>query len=181
MLNRAEIIGRLTRNPELRYTPTGKPVAQMAIATNADLGKDENGERRETVEYHDVVMWGTTAETTARYLSKGRRVFVEGRLQTRSWEHEGITRRRTEIVASRVQFLDAAKAGTEFTGPQLKAIVTILEEMEDSLVILERRGYSITRDAQGKVVADAARVAEGDVLQTTLARGWIESQVRRKG
>ncbi|MDB5067628.1 MAG: single-strand binding protein [Chloroflexi bacterium] len=124
MLNRAEIIGRLTRDPELRYTPTGKPVAQMAIATNADLGKDENGERRETVEYHDVVMWGTTAETTARYLSKGRLVFVEGRLQTRSWEHEGITRRRTEIVASRVQFLDAAKAGTEFTGPQLAGAAT---------------------------------------------------------
>ena len=123
MLNRAEIIGRLTRNPELRYTPTGKPVVQMAIATNADLGKDENGERRETVEYHDVVMWGTTAETTARYLSKGRLVFVEGRLQTRSWEHEGITRRRTEIVASRVQFLDAAKAGTEFAGPQLVGAV----------------------------------------------------------
>ena len=91
MLNRAEIIGRLTRDPELRYTPTGKPVAQMAIATNADLGKDENGERRETVEYHDVVMWGTTAETTARYLSKGRLVFVEGRLQTHSWKLEGIT------------------------------------------------------------------------------------------
>ena len=71
----------------------------------------------------DVVMWGATAETTARYLSKGRLVFVEGRLQTRSWEHEGITRRRTEIVASRVQFLDAAKAGTEFAGPQLVGAV----------------------------------------------------------
>jgi single-strand DNA-binding protein len=118
MLNRAEIIGRLTRDPELRYTPTGKPVAQLAIATNADLGKDENGERRETVEYHDVVVWGTTAETTARYLSKGRLIFVEGRLQTRSWEHEGVTHRRTEIVASRVQFLDAAKAGREVAGQQ---------------------------------------------------------------
>jgi single-strand DNA-binding protein len=119
MLNRAEIIGRLTHDPELRYTPTGKAVAQLAIATNAYLGQDEDGERRESVEYHDVVVWGPTAETTARYLSKGRLVFVDGRLQTRSWEHEGITRRRTEIVASRVQFLDAAKAGTEFAGPQL--------------------------------------------------------------
>jgi len=119
MLNRAEIIGRLTRDPELRYTPTGKAVAQLAIATNADLGKDENGERRETVEYHDIVVWGPTAETTARYLSKGRLVFVEGRLRTRSWENEGITHRRTEIVASRVQFLDPAKAATEFAGPQL--------------------------------------------------------------
>jgi single-strand DNA-binding protein len=110
MLNRAEIIGRLTRDPELHYTPTGKPVAQLAVATNAVLGQDENGERRETVEYHDVVVWGTTAETTARYLSKGRLIFVEGRLQTRTWETDGVTHRRTEIVASRVQFLDSAKA-----------------------------------------------------------------------
>jgi single-strand DNA-binding protein len=119
MLNRAEVIGRLTRDPELRYISTGKAVTQLAIATNADLGKDENGERRETVEYHDVVVWGLTAETTARYLSKGRLVFVEGRLQTRSWENDGVTHRRTEIVASRVQFLDAAKAGQQFAGPAL--------------------------------------------------------------
>ena len=96
MLNRAEIIGRLTRDPELRYTPTGKPVAQLAIATNAFLGQDDGGERREAVEYHDVVLWGPQAETVAKYLAKGRLVFIEGRLQTRSWEHEGITRRRTE-------------------------------------------------------------------------------------
>jgi|HubBroStandDraft_6_1064221.scaffolds.fasta_scaffold532566_2 single-strand DNA-binding protein len=124
MLNRAEIIGRLTRDPELRYTPNGRPVAQLAIATNAFLGQDDGGERREAVEYHDVVLWGPQAETVARYLAKGRLVFVEGRLQTRSWEHEGITRRRTEIVASRVQFLDAAKAGTESPGPQLVGAAT---------------------------------------------------------
>lgn len=124
MLNRAEIIGRLTRDPELRYTPSGKAVAQLAIATNAFLGQDDAGERRETVEYHDVVLWGVTAETAAKYLAKGRLVFVEGRLQTRQWETDGITRRRTEIVASRVQFLDAAKAGTEFAGPALVASAT---------------------------------------------------------
>jgi single-strand DNA-binding protein len=110
MLNRAEIIGRLTRDPELRYTPNGRAVVQLAIATNAYLGQDEDGERREAVEYHDVVLWGPTAETTARYLSKGRLIFVEGRLQTRTWETDGVTHRRTEIVASRVQFLDSAKA-----------------------------------------------------------------------
>ena len=124
MLNRAEIIGRLTRDPELRYTPNGRAVVQLAIATNAFLGQDDGGDRREAVEYHDVVLWGPQAETVAKYLTKGRLVFVEGRLQTRSWEHEGITRRRTEIMASRVQFLDAAKAGTEFAGPQLVSAAT---------------------------------------------------------
>jgi single-strand DNA-binding protein len=99
MLNRSEIIGRLTRDPELRYTPSGKAVAQLGIATNSFAGQDEDGQAREYTEFHDVVVWGPTAETTARYLAKGRLVFVEGRLQTRTWETDGVTHRRTEIVA----------------------------------------------------------------------------------
>ncbi len=110
MLNRSEIIGRLTRDPELRYTPSGKAVAQLGIATNSFAGQDEDGQAREHTEFHDVVAWGPIAETAARYLAKGRLVFVEGRLQTRTWETDGVTHRRTEIVASRVQFLDSGKA-----------------------------------------------------------------------
>jgi single-strand DNA-binding protein len=111
-LNRVMLIGRLTRDPELRYTPSGTAVCNLALATNR-YGQDQGGERREFTDYHDVVVWNQgnrkLAELCSQYLQKGRLVYVEGRLQTRSWDdaQSGQKRYRTEVNASDVQFLDS--------------------------------------------------------------------------
>jgi single-strand DNA-binding protein len=108
--NQAIIMGNLTRDPELRSTPTGQQVASFAVATNRTW-QDGNGERKEAVEYHEIVAWGKLGELTAQYLAKGRKVMVIGRLQTQSWEKDGVKRQRTEIVASDVNFLDGRGDG----------------------------------------------------------------------
>jgi single-strand DNA-binding protein len=112
-LNRVMLIGRLTRDPELRYTPSGTAVCNLALATNRYGSDPATGERKEFTDYHDVVVWnqGTRklAETTAQYLQKGRLIYVEGRLQTRSWDdaQSGQKRYKTEVNANDVQFLDS--------------------------------------------------------------------------
>ncbi len=103
--NQANIMGNLTRDPELRSTPGGQQVASFAVATNRTW-QDASGERKEAVEYHEIVAWGKLGELTAQYLAKGRKVMVIGRLQTQSWEKDGVKRSRTEIVASDINFLD---------------------------------------------------------------------------
>lgn len=103
--NQAIIMGNLTRDPELRSTPSGQQVASFAVATNRQW-QDGNGERKEAVEYHEIVAWAKLGELAAQYLAKGRKVLVVGRLQTQSWEKDGIKRQRTEIVASDISFLD---------------------------------------------------------------------------
>ena len=106
-LNRVSLIGHLGQDPELRYLPTsGQPVTGFSIATDESFtGKD--GNRQERVEWHNIVVFGKLAETCAKYLSKGRQIYVEGRLQTREFESKngGGKRQRAEIVAQRVQFL----------------------------------------------------------------------------
>jgi len=97
-LNRAQVIGNVTRDPELRVTPTGQSVASFAVATNRRW-KDQNGNQKEATEFHEVVVWGKLAEIIQQILHKGNRVYVEGRLQTRSWDApDGSKRNRTEIV-----------------------------------------------------------------------------------
>jgi len=108
-LNRATIIGNLTRDPELRYTPNGQAVASFAVATNRSW-VDNTGEKKDAVEYHEVVTWGKLAEICGQILSKGRKAYIEGRLQTRSWEgQDGVKRQKTEIVAENVLVLDRPK------------------------------------------------------------------------
>lgn len=102
--NKAFIIGNLTRDPEIKALPSGMKVCTFAVATNR-VWKDKNGAKQESVDYHNVVVFGRQAETAAQYLKKGASVLVEGRMQTRSWEaKEGGKKYRTEIVADRVQF-----------------------------------------------------------------------------
>lgn len=103
--NQAIVMGNLTRDPELRTTPNGQSVASFAVATNRSWN-DASGEKRDEVEYHEIVAWGKLGELTSQYLSKGRKVMVIGRLQTRSWEKDGVKRQRTEIIASDINFLD---------------------------------------------------------------------------
>ncbi|KKU49577.1 MAG: Single-stranded DNA-binding protein [Parcubacteria group bacterium GW2011_GWB1_49_7] len=103
-LNKAIIIGNLTRDPELKSLPSGLQVATMGIATNR-VWKDKDGSKKEDTQYHNIVVFGRQAETTAQFLRKGSSVLVEGRMQTRSWESpDGKKNYRTEIVADRVQF-----------------------------------------------------------------------------
>jgi len=105
-LNRAMILGNLTRDPEVRSTPAGQSVATFAVATNRRWTTKE-GQTQESAEYHDVVAWGKLAEICQQFLKKGQRVYVEGRLQTRSWEgQDGAKRNRTEIIAENVISLD---------------------------------------------------------------------------
>lgn len=102
--NRAIIIGNLTRDPELRSLPSGVQLATIGVATNR-VWKDKNGAKQESTDYHNVVVFGRQAETTAQYLRKGSSVLVEGRMQTRSWDAaDGTKKYRTEIVADRIQF-----------------------------------------------------------------------------
>ena len=102
-INIVIICGNLTRDPELKSLPSGIQVATFGIATNR-VFKDRNGERKEQVEFHNIVVFGRQAETSAQYLKKGAMAFVEGRLQTRSWDKDGQKHYRTEVVADRVQF-----------------------------------------------------------------------------
>ncbi len=103
-LNKAMVIGNLTRDPEMKALPSGIQVATLSVATNR-VWKDKNGAKQEAVDYHNVVVFGRQAETVGQYLKKGSSILVEGRMQTRSWDAaDGSKRYRTEIVADRVQF-----------------------------------------------------------------------------
>lgn len=102
-LNKAMIYGNLTRDPELKALPSGIQVCSMSIATNR-VYNDRDGKRQELTDYHNVVVFGKQAENSAKYLAKGNGVYVEGRIQTRSWDKDGVKQYRTEIVADRVQF-----------------------------------------------------------------------------
>jgi single-strand DNA-binding protein len=102
-LNKAMVFGNLTRDPELKSLPSGMQVCSFSIATNR-VYKDRDGKRAEQTDYHNIVVFGRQAETCAQYLKKGSSAYVEGRLQTRSWEANGAKQYRTEIIADRVQF-----------------------------------------------------------------------------
>jgi single-strand DNA-binding protein len=103
-LNRATIVGNLTRDPELKSLPSGMQVASFSVATNR-VWKDKQGQRQEEADYHNIVVFGKQAETSSQYLKKGQQVLLEGRIQTRSWDGtDGKKQYRTEIVADFVQF-----------------------------------------------------------------------------
>lgn len=105
MLNKAQLIGRVGQDLELRYTQGGTAVATMNVATNR-VWKDGDGERREQTEWHQVVLWGKAARAACDVLAKGRLVYVDGRLRTRTWEDEAGKHYRTEVVAESWQVLD---------------------------------------------------------------------------
>lgn len=111
--NMAIIIGNLTRDPDLRYTPGGHAVCSFGVATNR-VWQTAGGEQKESVEFHNVVAWNKLAEICSQLLSKGRKVYIKGRLQTRSWEgQEGVKRYRTEIVAEDMVVLDSRPAAAK--------------------------------------------------------------------
>lgn len=109
-LNQVTIMGNLTRDPELRQTPNGQSVCSFSLALNRSY-KDASGEWQEATDYIDVVAWATLAERISQYLTKGRRALVQGRLQSRSWEQDGVKRSKVEVLASDVTFLDNRGGG----------------------------------------------------------------------
>lgn len=145
-LNKAFIIGRLTRDPEGRSTPSGQRVTSLSVATNRNF-KDKDGNKQEQVEFHNIVVWGRLAEIASQYLIKGQEVMIEGRIQTRSWDgQDGAKKYRTEIIAESLQlgskpggrsgenFVPAEKAEnqnspTEAEGP--KDSVSTNEDVEE--------------------------------------------------
>lgn len=114
-LNRVMIIGRLTRDPELRSIPSGQSVVTVGVATNR-MWVDKSGQKQKQVEFHNVVMWSKLAEIAGQYLKKGSKVYVEGRLQTREWTgQDGVKHTRTEVVAENMIMLDS-RSQTEVGG-----------------------------------------------------------------
>jgi len=113
-LNKALLYGNLTRDPEVRALPSGQQVATFGVATNRTF-KNKEGQQQEQTEFHNIVAFGRTAEVMGQYLKKGRPVFIEGRIQTRSWEADGRKNYRTEIVVDNFQFGPQA-AGTASGG-----------------------------------------------------------------
>ena len=112
-LNKVLLIGNLGRDPEMRFTPNGRPVTAFSLAVSRGWTTGE-GERREETEWLNVVAWGELAERANKYLTKGQRVYVEGRLQTRSWESaDGQKHSRTEVVAAELLMLDGRKGEEE--------------------------------------------------------------------
>src|SRR6185312_9976687 len=109
-LNQVTLMGNLTRDPELRQTPTGQNVTSFSLALNRAY-KDSSGEWQEATDYIDIVCWGPLAERVSQYLSKGRRCLVQGRLQSRSWEQDGAKRSKVEVLANDVTFLDSHSGG----------------------------------------------------------------------
>lgn len=118
-LNKAILIGNLTRDPELRSLPSGVKVCSFSIATNR-VWKDKNGVRQESADYHNVVVFGRQAETVAQYMKKGSSILVEGRIQTRSWDDKttGEKKYRTEVIADRTQFGPKGAGSTGGSAPK---------------------------------------------------------------
>jgi len=112
-LNKAMIIGFLTRDPEIRTTPNGKTVASFSVATNF-VWTDQSGQKHEKAEFHNIVAWARLAEICGQYLKKGSKIYLEGRLQTRDWVgQDSVKRYRTEIVAENMIMLDRAGARSQ--------------------------------------------------------------------
>ena len=110
-INKVALYGNLTRDPEIKALPSGQQVANFAVATNR-VFKNKEGQKQEQVEYHNVVAFGRTAEVIGQYLKKGRPIFVEGRLQTRSWEKDGAKQYRTEVIVENFQFGPSVGGGS---------------------------------------------------------------------
>jgi len=120
-INKAIIVGTLGQDPEVRQTSGGNSVANLSVATNETWKDKQTGEKKESTEWHRIVLWGHVAEIAGQYLSKGSKVYLEGRIQTRKWQDsEGQDRYSTEIVASELQMLGEA-GGSRGEAPQQRS------------------------------------------------------------
>jgi single-strand DNA-binding protein len=107
-LNRVMLIGNIGKDPEIKHTPSGTPVARISLATNERF-KDKAGEWKDRTEWHTVILWSRLAEIAGEYLQKGSKIFIEGRLQTRSWQKDDATKYATEVIVEELIMLDSKK------------------------------------------------------------------------
>lgn len=139
-VNKVIILGRLGQDPELKYTPSGAAVCNFSLATSETWNDKNTGQKQEKTEWHRVVVWGKLAELCNQYLSKGRQAFVEGKLQTRSWDDKnGQKRYTTEISATTVQFIGGASAQPSAGNNQY--------DQSSSSTQDNNNGYDISADA----------------------------------
>jgi single-strand DNA-binding protein len=139
MLNKAMVIGNLTREPELRTTTSGQTVATFSVATNF-IWTDQSGQKQKKAEFHNVVAWRKLGEICAQYLHKGSKVFIEGRLQTHDWTgQDGVKRYRTEIIAENMQMLDkksdSAGSAGQTGGGEEEIVISETPAAEDEIKI----------------------------------------------
>jgi single-strand DNA-binding protein len=122
-VNKVILIGNLGKDPEVKYTPSGTPVAKLALATNERF-KDKSGEWQDRTEWHNVVLWQRLAEIAGEYLKKGSKVYIEGRLQTRSWDDKNTNQKRymTEVVANDLVLLGGRGEGAEASGGSSRGV-----------------------------------------------------------
>lgn len=133
-LNKVTLMGNLTRDPEVRTTPNGQTVTSFSLALNRSWN-DQQGNRQDAVEYIDVVAWGKLGEIVGQYLAKGRRAYVEGRLQTRNWDaQDGSKRYKTEVVASDLIMLDRASDNPGASAPRNQEPVAQVSGAQNSPV-----------------------------------------------
>lgn len=156
-LNRVELIGNLTRDPELRYTPQGTAVCTFGIATNRTWQTD-SGEKKEDTEFHRVVAWNKLAELCSQLLSKGRKVFVEGRLQTRNWTgQDGGQRSTTEIVINDMLILDSKRSemsDDDFGGNDNESAPTDDTPVEESQTEAKKAKKQASKPAKEEIDQD---------------------------
>jgi single-strand DNA-binding protein len=129
-INQATIIGNLVRDPELKALPSGNHVTNFSVATNRTW-KDKDGKKQEDVEFHNVVAFGKQAETIAQYMKKGSQILVEGRIQTRKWEKDGIDRYTTEIIVEKFQFGQKATGLSDAEANHIKQVHENTGEVEN--------------------------------------------------
>lgn len=153
-LNKVQLIGNLTRDPELRYTPSGAAVCTLGLATNRQW-VTEAGEKKEDAEFHRLVAWNKLAEICSQLLKKGRKIYVEGRLQTRSWQgQDGNQRQTTEIVISDMIILDpkgTVAPGDEFNVPESVGETPPIEASQEEKARKKEKAVKAEKKEKGKV------------------------------
>lgn len=188
-LNKVLLIGNLTRDPELRYTPAGNAVCSFGLATNRSWVPSAGGEKREETEFHRIVSWNKLAELCSQLLAKGRKVFVEGRLQTRNWQTpDGQPRQVTEVVISDMRILDSKRPIEELEGIEEldkhisadeaipaedtgKTEEPVLEEVksddkeEEITEVKEEKGKKSAKKPKGTKDKPEENLAEDDILE----------------
>lgn len=158
-LNRAQLIGNLTRDPELRYTPSGTAVCSFSIATNRAWTTD-TGEKREEADFHRIVAWNKLAEICSQFLTKGRKVYVEGRLSTRNWTgQDGAQRSTTEVVIDDMILLDNRGAIQGVRSGDAKQIDPSPAE-SDNVQPVSDTASAKRKKTQSKTVSDSAKIEE---------------------
>ena len=147
-LNKAMIIGRLTKDPEARVTTQGQNISSFSVATNM-VWTDQSGQRQEKTEFHNIVAWRKLAEICNQYLKKAKRVYIEGRIQTRSWQDQnGTTKYRTEIVADNVIMLDGPSGGA--TTPNMQN-ETAFEQIKNANPVPQATAPTATQPQEEEV------------------------------